>query len=77
MSTMMAALGVDKLTLEEQSQLLQELQLKLQPDEPSESLLTEGQRTELNRRIAYMEAHPEEWISWEEFYEGTLKKYQL
>ena len=35
------------------------------------------QRAELKRRIAHMEAHPNEGISFEEFYERTLKKYEL
>ena len=77
MSTMMATLGVDKLTLEEQSQLLRELQQELAPDCAGNSPLTDAQRTELNRRIAHMEAHPEEWIPWDEFRESTLKKYEL
>ncbi len=77
MSTMMATLGVDKLTLEEQSQLLEELQQKFEPAHSAGGLLTDAQRAELKRRIAHADAHPEEGIPWDEFYETTLKKYEL
>ena len=76
MSTMMATLGVDKLTLEEQSQLLHELQQKLEPDEPTRILLTDSQRAELKRRLQDIETNPEDWVPWEDVKEEVRRRFQ-
>ena len=36
--------------------------------------LSEEIKQELERRFAYMEAHPDEWVSWEEVKRGMQKR---
>ena len=77
MATTFASLGLDKLDRDEKITVLEDLFNDFAEQAPPGSRLTDAQRAELKRRIAHMEAHPNEGISFEEFYERTLKKYEL
>jgi putative addiction module component (TIGR02574 family) len=71
---MMATLGIDKLTREEQSQLLHELQQKFEPDEPTVGVLTDAQKAVLRRRAALADADPESGQPWDKVYAATLAR---
>ena len=77
MPTTFASLGLDKLDADEKITVLEDLCNDFAEPAAPGSRLTDAQRAELKRRIAHMEAHPNEGISFEEFYERTLKKYEL
>lgn len=77
MATTFASLGLDQLDRDEKMTVLEDLTNDFAAHAPPGSRLTDAQRAELKRRIAHMEAHPNEGISFEEFYERTLKKYEL
>jgi putative addiction module component (TIGR02574 family) len=65
MSSLMTALGVDRLSVPERLQLVQEIWDSLGPaaDLPP---LTEAQKQELDRRLAALEANPAAVSPWEE-----------
>ena len=76
MPTTFASLGLDKLDADEKITVLEDLYNDFAEPAVPGSRLTDAQRAELKRRIAHMEAHPDEWIPFVEFVEGTLKQYQ-
>ncbi len=76
MPTTFASLGLDKLNSDQKITVLEDLCNDIAEPAPPGSRLTDAQRADLKRRIAHMEAHPDEWIPFEEFVEGTLKQYQ-
>ena len=65
MLTLMATLGIDKLTVADRLQLVDEIwdSLDVEPEPP---LLSDAQRDELQRRLAVLEADPTAVSSWEE-----------
>jgi putative addiction module component (TIGR02574 family) len=64
MSSMMKALGIEQLSVEERPQLIDELWDSLAAD--SEQLpLTEAQKQELERRLADADANPDEGVPWD------------
>lgn len=77
MATTFASLGLDQLDRDEKLNVLEDLTNDFAEQAPPGSRLTDAQRAELKRRIAHMEAHPNEWITLDDFVEGTLKKYQI
>jgi len=64
MSSLMSALGVDKLSPAEQLHLVEEILESLAHD--SSAPLTEAQRQELRRRVALLDANQTTVSSWEE-----------
>ncbi len=74
MSTMIATLGVEKLALEDQRRLFEELQRKFEPDEPGVGPLTDAQSAELDRRLADIEKNPEDWIPWDDVKEEVRRR---
>jgi putative addiction module component (TIGR02574 family) len=65
MSSLMASLGIDRMSPAERIQLVGELLDSLERDaEPPR--LTEAQKQELDRRLAALDANPGAVSSWEE-----------
>jgi putative addiction module component (TIGR02574 family) len=65
MSTLLNTLGIDRLSVEERLQLIQEIWDSLDTD--AETLpLTEAQKRELDRRIAALDADPSSAVAWED-----------
>ena len=65
MSSLMTKLGIDRLSEAERTQLLDELLDSFAGDrEPPP--MSEALKQELDRRIAYLDAHPEAGSPWEE-----------
>ena len=77
MPTMMASLGLDKLTADEQAQLLLELQEKLARERSAPGPLTDSQRAELKRRLEDIEANPDDWIPWDEVRAEVKRRYPV
>lgn len=79
MPTMMAALGLDKLTADHNRQLAGESERDLveeaTPSPFSPSGLTESQRTELHRRLEDIEQHPDDWVPWNEVQTEVQRRY--
>jgi putative addiction module component (TIGR02574 family) len=65
MSQLMTALGLDRLSVPERLQLLQELSDSLGADAP-ESPLSDAQKQELDRRLAALDADPSAVRPWDE-----------
>lgn len=62
MSVSLKSLGIDRLSVAERLNLVEELWDSIATDTP----LTDAQRTELDRRLADHEANPDDVVSWEE-----------
>jgi putative addiction module component (TIGR02574 family) len=65
MASLMKDLGIDQMNLEDRLTLVQEIWDSIAAV-PEEIPLTEGQRRELERRLAAHAADPTNVISWEE-----------
>ncbi len=73
MSDRMKSLGIDRLSLEERVLLLQDIADSIAEEE---SPLTDGQRAELERRIAANRANPDNVIPWEQIKAEALARFQ-
>jgi len=65
MSASLKSLGIDRLSVEERLALVEELWDSIAEDSAAVPL-TDAQRTELDRRLAEHEAHPDDVVSWED-----------
>jgi putative addiction module component (TIGR02574 family) len=65
MSSIMNALGIDRLSVPERILLAQEIWDSI-AETPDEVTLTDFQRAELDRRLAVYEADPQAGSTWEE-----------
>jgi putative addiction module component (TIGR02574 family) len=75
MSSLLSSLGIDRLSVVERIQLVQEIWDSLVPD--AEQLpITEAQRLELDRRLAALEANPDDVVSWEEVEARALARFR-
>ena len=79
MPTMMATLGLEKLTADQKRQLAGELERDLAEESPpsplSPSGLTEAQRAELRRRLEDIEQNPDDWIPWDDVRAEVQRRY--
>jgi putative addiction module component (TIGR02574 family) len=75
MSSLMTSLGIDRLSVAERLQLVQEIW-----DSVAASVeqlpLTQAQRDELDRRVAALEANPTNVIPWEEVEASALARFR-
>ncbi|MBI4293888.1 MAG: addiction module protein [Betaproteobacteria bacterium] len=62
MSVSLKSLGIERLSVEERLELVEELWDSISAATP----LTEAQRAELDRRLADHEARPDDVVTWEE-----------
>ena len=75
MPSLLSSLGLDHLSVTERIQLAQELWDSIAPS--AEQLpLTEAQRQELDRRLAVLQANPDNVIPWEEVEARALARFQ-
>jgi len=65
MSSLLSSLGVDRLSVAERMQLIQEIWESLVPELEREPI-TEAQRQELDRRLEALKANPNNVVPWEE-----------
>jgi putative addiction module component (TIGR02574 family) len=65
MSSLLSSLGIDRLSVNDRLQLLHEIWDSLE-SEMEQSSLSDAQRSELDRRIAALDANPADVIPWEE-----------
>jgi len=73
MSPTLQSLGIDRLTREQRIALVQEIWATIAA-EPAESLLTDAQRRELQRRVAEDEANPDDVVPWDQVKAQTLSR---
>jgi putative addiction module component (TIGR02574 family) len=76
MSALITTLGIDRLSVEDRLQLVQEIWESLGPDVDRQPL-TENQMVELNRRIAVLDANPEAVTPWETIEARAMKRLGL
>ena len=75
MSSLLTSLGIDRLSVVERLQLVQEIWDSIAPS--AEQLpLTQAQRDELDRRLAALEADPTKVIPWEEVEARALARFR-
>jgi putative addiction module component (TIGR02574 family) len=74
MSLDLAALGLDRLSVDEKLELVGRLWDDIVAAVPPGGLLTDAQRTELRRRVADAQAHPDDFVPWEEALAATLRR---
>ncbi len=75
MSTLMTALGIDRLSADERLQLIQEILDSLE-DEVSSPPLSEAQKQELDRRLASLDVNPDDVVPWEEVEARALARFR-
>ena len=75
MPSLLSTLGIDRLSVSERIQLVQEIWDSLVPS-AEELPLTEAQRQELDRRLAALQADPDNVIPWEEVEARALARFQ-
>jgi putative addiction module component (TIGR02574 family) len=73
MSPTVQSLGIDRLPREQRIALVLELWDTIAA-EPQQSLLTEAQRRELERRVAEDDARPDDVVPWEQVKAQTLSR---
>jgi putative addiction module component (TIGR02574 family) len=73
MSATVQSLGIDRLTRDERIVLVQEIWATIAA-EPAQSLLSEAQRRELERRVADDDANPNDVVPWEQVKAQTLAR---
>ena len=79
MSVMMKSLGLDRLTLDERIVLVHELQDSIAAEIAAAapgSSLTEAKRRELDRRLADLDANPDDVIPWEQVKAEALARFR-
>jgi putative addiction module component (TIGR02574 family) len=75
MSSLITALGIDRLSAGERLQLAEEIWDSLEAELP-EFPLSDAQKQELDRRIAALEANPEAVVPWEEVEARALARFR-
>jgi putative addiction module component (TIGR02574 family) len=75
MSSLITALGIDRLSADERLQLVQEIWDSLEAEE-LELPLSDAQKQELDRHIAALEANPDAVVPWEEVEARALARFR-
>ena len=75
MSSLITALGIDRLSAGERLQLAEEIWDSLEAELP-EFPLSDAQKQELDRRIAAPEANPDAVVPWEEVEARALARFR-
>jgi putative addiction module component (TIGR02574 family) len=66
MSATLKSLGLDRLTLDERIALAEELWASIAAEAKPGSFLTDAKREELDRRLADLDANPDDVVPWEQ-----------
>ncbi len=75
MPSILSSLGIDRLSAAERIQLVQEIWESLAAD-VEQDLITESQRNELDRRLAALDANPDNVVSWEDVEARARARFQ-
>lgn len=75
MPSLLSSLGIDRLSVCERIQLVQEIWDSIAPA-VEQFPLTEAQRQELDRRLASLQANPDNVIPWEEVEARALARFR-
>lgn len=74
MTVSLESLGLDRLSCDEKLKLAGQLWDSVLASGPPGSHLSEAQREELRKRIADAEAHPDDYVNWNDALANTLKR---
>ena len=74
MATKLNELGIDRLSVDERIELMNEIWDSV-AGEPGRTYLTKAQQQELERRLAEHETNPDDVVSWEEIKAQTLARF--
>lgn len=74
MSTTLQELGIDRMTVAERLALAQEILASIAAEQPR-TTLSDAKKRELDRRIAELEANPNDGIPWEEVEAAALARF--
>jgi putative addiction module component (TIGR02574 family) len=74
MGSSMKSLGIDRLGVDERLTLVEEIWDSIAADSAAIPL-TDGQRSELDRRLKEHEADPDDVVSWDKIKTGALKRF--
>ena len=74
MAVSLESLGLDRLSVDEKLELVGRLWDDIVASLPPGGLLSDAQREELRRRVADAEAHPEDYVAWEDVLAATLRR---
>jgi putative addiction module component (TIGR02574 family) len=74
MAVSLESLGWDGLSVEEKLELVGRLWDDIVATVPPGGLLSDAQREELRRRVADAQAHPEDYVAWEDALAATLRR---
>jgi len=75
MASLLTSLGIDRLSVGERLQLVQEIWESL-ASSPAELPLSEDLKQELDRRLAALDANPQDVVPWEEVEARALARLQ-
>lgn len=74
MAVSLESLGWDRLSVEEKLEFVGRLWDDIVATVPPGGLLSDAQREELRRRVADAQAHPEDFVAWEDALAATLRR---
>jgi putative addiction module component (TIGR02574 family) len=75
MSSLLSSLGIDRLSVAERLQLIQEIWDSIEASN-DQLPVTDAQRQELDRRLAALEANPQRVVPWEEVEARALARFK-
>jgi putative addiction module component (TIGR02574 family) len=75
MSTLLSSLGIDRLSVAERLQLIQEIWDSIDAD-AGQQPVSEAQRRELDRRLAALEAQPDRVVPWQEVEARAMARFK-
>ena len=71
----LSQLGIDRMTIAERIALVQEILDSVAADQRDEPVMSDRRRQELERRVAYFEANPDDGVPWEEVKAAALARF--
>jgi putative addiction module component (TIGR02574 family) len=74
MAVSLESFGFDRLSKAEKLELVGRLWDSIVASEPPGGLLTDAQREELRRRVAEAQAHPDDYVTWDEAHTRTMER---
>ena len=74
MAITLESLGLERLSRDEKLELVNRLWDSIVASEPPGALLSDAQREELRRRVADAQAHPDDYVAWDEAYARTMER---
>ena len=74
MAVTLESLGLDRLSTDEKLEVAGRLWDSVFAAAPPGALLSDAQREELKRRVADAQAHPHDYVTWDEAHARTMER---